>query len=118
MTLNVAYGSHAFVVSTAQGIWFYLNRLLNPETLVLQEDSAACSCLDCEASCPGSGGLAPLPTDDTEEFLVAGWYGLGFIMCIVYILLALTFLVLLFIFHRVKCELFVKLMHQQIKSMS
>jgi hypothetical protein len=98
----------AGVIRSAQGILFYLN--INPETVVLQEDSAACSCLDCEASCPGSGGLAPLPVEDDEVFEIAGMYGLAFIMCIVYILLALCFLALLFIFHKVKCELFVELM--------
>jgi hypothetical protein len=68
----------------------------------LQENSAACSCLDCEASCPGSGGLAPLPPEADEEFEIAGLYGLGFVMGIVYIVLAVAFLLLLFMLHRFK----------------
>jgi hypothetical protein len=78
---------------------------INPETVALQENSAACSCLDCEASCPGSGGLAPLPAETDEEFEIAGLYGLGFIMGIVYIVLVVVFLSLLFLLHRTKRKL-------------
>jgi hypothetical protein len=54
--------------------------------------------------------LAPLPAEDDEEFEIAGMYGLAFVMFIVYILLALSFLALLFICHKVQCELSVELM--------
>lgn len=60
-------------------------------------DSAACSCLDCEASCLGAGGLSPLYYESEEEFEIAGFYGVAFIMCIVYIVLALIFVTLLLI---------------------
>jgi hypothetical protein len=59
--------------------------------------------LDCEASCPGAGGLSPLPFDQDEEFEIAGFYGLGFIMCIVYFVLAVSFVVLLLVLRKVKC---------------
>lgn len=65
-------------------------------------ESAACSCLDCEASCPGAGGLSPLPYEPDEEFEIAGFYGLGFIMCIVYVVLAVVFVLLLLIFRKTK----------------
>jgi hypothetical protein len=75
-----------------------------------QNESAACSCLDCEASCPGAGGLSPLPYEPDEEFEIAGFYGLGFIMCIVYLVLAVVFVLLLLIFRKTKCEFFVDVM--------
>lgn len=65
-------------------------------------DSAACSCLDCEASCPGKGGLSPLPYEPEEQFEIAGFYGVAFIMCIIYAVLALIFLSLVIIWPMIK----------------
>jgi hypothetical protein len=69
-----------------------------------------CSCLDCAASCSGAGGLSPLSYESSEDFEIAGFYGLGFIMCIVYIVLAVLFIALLIIFQKVKCTFFVYVM--------
>jgi len=60
-------------------------------------DSSACSCLDCEGSCPGAGGLAPLPYEPEEQFEIAGIYGVLFIVILVYIVLAGVFVALLLI---------------------
>jgi hypothetical protein len=70
-----------------------------------QNESVACSCLDCSASCPGAG-LSPLPYEPEEEFLIFGFYGLGFIMCLVYPVLALMFVAVLIILWKVKCAFF------------
>jgi hypothetical protein len=92
-------GKKVGVIRSILNIFFLY---INPKTVALQENSAACSCLDCEASCPGSGGLAPLPSEADEEFEIAGLYGLGFIMGIVYIVLVVAFLSLLFLLRRTK----------------
>jgi hypothetical protein len=54
--------------------------------------------------------LSPLPDEQDEDFEIAGFYGLGFIMCIVYIVLAVDFVALLLVFRKVKCTGFVDLM--------
>jgi uncharacterized membrane protein len=50
--------------------------------------------------------LSPLPYEPEEEFEIAGFYGLGFIMCIVYAVLAVGFIALLLTWPKIKGELF------------
>ncbi|PNF39249.1 hypothetical protein B7P43_G16956, partial [Cryptotermes secundus] len=89
-------------IAESNGVYDPLRIETKPCSEPYDENSAACSCLDCEASCPGSGGLAPLPSEADEEFQIAGLYGLGFVMGIVYIVLVVAFLSLLFLLHRIK----------------
>jgi hypothetical protein len=62
--------------------------------------------LDCEASCPGQGGLSPLSYEPEEKFEIFGFYGLWFIVIIVYGVLTLVFIALLIILPKLKCTFF------------
>ncbi|KAJ4438122.1 hypothetical protein ANN_14061 [Periplaneta americana] len=67
-----------------------------------QSNSAACSCLDCEASCPNAGGLDPIVIEGDEEFLIFEAYGLAVISGFVYLIFAVGFIAFLLIFYCLK----------------
>ena len=50
--------------------------------------------------------MSPLPYEPQEKFEIAGFYGVAFIMCIVYIVLSLIFVTLLIILPKITCEFF------------
>ncbi|XP_069668907.1 NPC intracellular cholesterol transporter 1 homolog 1b-like isoform X2 [Periplaneta americana] len=82
---------------------------LNIETKSCSEpydsNSAACSCLDCEASCPNAGGLDPIVIEGDEEFLIFEAYGLAVISGFVYLIFAVGFIAFLLIFYCLKVNL-------------
>ncbi|KAJ9578621.1 hypothetical protein L9F63_005111, partial [Diploptera punctata] len=62
-------------------------------------NSAACSCLDCTASCPGSGSLGSPITVDNSEFLILSLDGIAFIAGIICVIGSGFFVSLFFVFH-------------------
>ncbi|KAG7165268.1 NPC intracellular cholesterol transporter 1-like 4 [Homarus americanus] len=64
------------------------NETITPCSAAISNDSRACSCLDCEASCPQPSPLPPLP----QPFTIYGVDGLEVVMALVFLLITSTFL--------------------------
>jgi hypothetical protein len=71
---------------------------------MLQNDSAACSCLDCTASCPDSKSLASPINMDDDEFLIFDLDGASVIAGIVFLVGTVLLIGLFFIFHFAKSK--------------
>ncbi|XP_045596555.1 NPC intracellular cholesterol transporter 1 isoform X1 [Procambarus clarkii] len=65
------------------------NQTIIPCNMGASNDSRACSCLDCKASCPQPSPLPPPP----QPFTIFGVDGLEVVMALVFLLIASTFTV-------------------------
>jgi Niemann-Pick C1 protein len=66
---------------------------LHGSLIFFQAKSAACSCVDCEASCPVPPPQPPPP----QPFKIAGFDGYFFLMVIVFVVGTFLFLMVVFV---------------------
>ncbi|XP_076272104.1 Niemann-Pick type C-1a isoform X2 [Rhynchophorus ferrugineus] len=85
-----------YINSTSQKVGNYtpLNPKITPCSKPLDANTPACSCVDCEDSCPVPPPEPPLP----PPFTIAGYNGLAFIMVIVFVVGSILFLLTVFCF--------------------